>query len=1145
MERKQILKSIRQHIDAEENDKAESLIQDLLEQGVSDYLLYLFTAVIRSKKGDVESAVQFYKKAIAIDENKVAAWQGLAKLYETGQIPADDFVLDVLDKLIILYKESPDKRQSYMGMRDGALLSSQNYEIILQEEHFANDIELCKRIVRTLVMPKHVYSDVEYALCEKCIGKMEAEAQLDSELASKCAMFRASFATSFVELRDLLVDEASRCGGSGVQGWIMESLRCIQAVTLLCSREVDMTVCDLLLASPERHFFETLLELIRDKKFEAALDLLLTLSDHQLTWPLCGPAIVVWLKQEQYERVLKLVDEALLFEKDAAVERAAREGLLTVKAEALDGISDQPSRLALHQLLESEHFDNQIWIFLHISMIADSDCTDEEFLEALNKAHVAEDERCYWLALLAANRNRLTEAKENAEKALGRVADSWRLMLLLAEILIRIDRNDLNATALLLKAVKLNGPSSRIYYRLAENLADRSASKALGCLEMATRMRPQHLEVAQLRDKLLGLEGRKREQLSNIEHFLAVQPRSVWALKRLALLKLQLDMTDEAVEDLQAALRLARDDLILLSVLGVAYRKRGNFESAIKTYKAVLELSPEDTNVRMQLAQVYRSCSQLDEALEQCEMLHQCAHTTQYMVVLHTDVLMRMAYRETSPSKRISLLNRLFELINTTPEGGQNSLAFLKIIADSLMLVAKFGEETLVKFIFPKAWPIGSRNDVLKIAVDAYFAITKLHPSAESWNDLGLAFLLRSRLSGDKRMAERAAVSFEHALAMSKCKQTQSVLWANMAQAVLLAGSPVSSLHCAKAAILLNANNALAWSMLALLLITLSKYESSQRALDMAMKDDAKTAETWSLQYESSQRALDMAMKDDAKTAETWSLQERAKHPSAIDLFEQSISVKPTKLAVERFTFHAMRALHSGSLIKNVNMFNFDAVHDFVEMGNTDDELFFFTALLAEYMGCFTIALRYMDMCDSFPNDHLYNIHRQRIAVRTQSGEIDGCVESLRNLAHLYSLKTDQLYGELLACSTDYSEHFDVLSKGDTERMRALLAQNNCDISSVLLVSALICFRKSVSNGMVKVVRHMCPKHPLLGLYPPGSTADADDEFSYDVGKKSDALSSYHNNFSEQLCRLLQSRREFAESATESRELNVESDHEN
>ncbi|VDM37425.1 unnamed protein product [Toxocara canis] len=497
-------------------------------------------------------------------------------------------------------------------------------------------------------------------------------------------------------------------------------------------------------------------------------------------------------------------------------------------------------------------------------------------------------------------------------------------------------------------------------------------------------------------------------------------------------------------------------------------------------------------------------------------MLHQCAHTTQYMVVLHTDVLMRMAYRETSPSKRISLLNRLFELINTTPEGGQNSLAFLKIIADSLMLVAKFGEETLVKFIFPKAWPIGSRNDVLKIAVDAYFAITKLHPSAESWNDLGLAFLLRSRLSGDKRMAERAAVSFEHALAMSKCKQTQSVLWANMAQAVLLAGSPVSSLHCAKAAILLNANNALAWSMLALLLITLSKYESSQRALDMAMKDDAKTAETWSLQD------LFMASSEGKGSIKRYTI-------FAYLFGHRMFYYYFQKLAVERFTFHAMRALHSGSLIKNVNMFNFDAVHDFVEMGNTDDELFFFTALLAEYMGCFTIALRYMDMCDSFPNDHLYNIHRQRIAVRTyvvfswspsailQSGEIDGCVESLRNLAHLYSLKTDQLYGELLACSTDYSEHFDVLSKGDTERMRALLAQNNCDISSVLLVSALICFRKSVSNGMVKVVRHMCPKHPLLGLYPPGSTADADDEFSYDVGKKSDALSSYHNNFSEVL----------------------------
>lgn len=58
---------------------------------------------------------------------------------------------------------------------------------------------------------------------------------------------------------------------------------------------------------------------------------------------------------------------------------------------------------------------------------------------------------------------------------------------------------------------------------------------------------------------------------------------------------------DEAVEDLQVVLRLARDDAVLLFALGIAYGKRGNFESAIKTLKLVLELNPENTNARVQV----------------------------------------------------------------------------------------------------------------------------------------------------------------------------------------------------------------------------------------------------------------------------------------------------------------------------------------------------------------------------------------------------------------------------------------------------------------------------------------------------------------------------------------------------------------
>uniref|UniRef100_A0A914S173 Uncharacterized protein n=1 Tax=Parascaris equorum TaxID=6256 RepID=A0A914S173_PAREQ len=133
---------------------------------------------------------------------------------------------------------------------------------------------------------------------------------------------------------------------------------------------------------------------------------------------------------------------------------------------------------------------------------------------------------------------------------------------------------------------------------------------------MAAKIRPQHLGVVQLRDKLLGLEGRKREQLANVERFLAIQPRRRCCCTFcLFICGLGFDLfiliirhsviyirqVDEAVEDLQVVLRLARDDTVLLCALGIAYGKRGNFESAIKTLKFVLELNPEDRNARMQV----------------------------------------------------------------------------------------------------------------------------------------------------------------------------------------------------------------------------------------------------------------------------------------------------------------------------------------------------------------------------------------------------------------------------------------------------------------------------------------------------------------------------------------------------------------
>ncbi|VBB33600.1 unnamed protein product [Acanthocheilonema viteae] len=97
---KALLKTIRQHIDAKEFKKARDIIEDLLKQNVSDYLLFVFAAVTNGEAGNDCQAVSYYKKATELDPEKPLAWQGLYKLYEQGKYVDLEHVLIVIQNLL-------------------------------------------------------------------------------------------------------------------------------------------------------------------------------------------------------------------------------------------------------------------------------------------------------------------------------------------------------------------------------------------------------------------------------------------------------------------------------------------------------------------------------------------------------------------------------------------------------------------------------------------------------------------------------------------------------------------------------------------------------------------------------------------------------------------------------------------------------------------------------------------------------------------------------------------------------------------------------------------------------------------------------------------------------------------------------------
>lgn len=66
--------------------------------------------------------------------------------------------------MVFFNREMPEKRQSYIRIRDRVLLNLLKYDVIVQENHISENAELCELILRTLVIPDRDYEHIERLL---------------------------------------------------------------------------------------------------------------------------------------------------------------------------------------------------------------------------------------------------------------------------------------------------------------------------------------------------------------------------------------------------------------------------------------------------------------------------------------------------------------------------------------------------------------------------------------------------------------------------------------------------------------------------------------------------------------------------------------------------------------------------------------------------------------------------------------------------------------------------------------------------------------------------------------------------------------------------------------------------------------------
>ncbi|VDP18190.1 unnamed protein product, partial [Onchocerca flexuosa] len=605
---------------------------DLLKQDVSDYLLFIFAAITNGEIGNNCEAINYYKKATELDAEKPLAWQGLYKLYEQGKYVDLEHILIVIQNLLRLPGITPEKVSVYEKELGFILLKLKRFD-----EAFSNfdrlDVEFCCEALKAMLSTDDWNGDRK-KLIEQCLIKIDM-GKLDEKIHQKCVKLRCSWAETPEEIQDVLSWHAKYI--SFDDEWLIDLLRYFVIISYLEQRQVDPSndaINMLKNAKGKETEFELLLKHIEKMEISSAIkNIDENLKSITCKWPYIGLTLPLLLFQERYEQVLSLLD-IVIPQMHPAITKTLNEALFGVRCEALYGIHDDSALMQLNLLLNNNLNNKRLRKDIRLTKYEDP------------------AEEVYWKVMVLKNsqsEESLQEAKSLAANFAKVDSQSWQWLLLHSEICLKLNTEDAFATSALVKAAKLNPYSSKAFFLLGLSLKQKNRAKAIACLERAAKIRPQDAKIVKLLDELLSLEGRNEDLFKHVLQYSKMVPTDLWARKRLALLELQNGNIDAAIGQMQHIVVLDKTDAGIWTTLGDAYKKRGNYQSAIKAYKEAIDLGPDDEIAQIQFIQMCQLTGQLEEAIEQClkliEHVESGQNNTNCVYLLYAESILKLAQK--------------------------------------------------------------------------------------------------------------------------------------------------------------------------------------------------------------------------------------------------------------------------------------------------------------------------------------------------------------------------------------------------------------------------------------------------------------------------------------------------------------------
>ncbi|XP_077457540.1 tetratricopeptide repeat protein 37 isoform X2 [Stigmatopora argus] len=887
---KAALKSAREAINSKDFKEALKQCKNVLKLEKNNYNAWVFIGLAASELDQPDQAQTAYKKALELEPEQLLAWQGLGNLYEkTDQWDFKIELPNVYQKLVELYASS-DKNKCYevIGKLQEIHQSDKEYAklakvwlqfIRLKEEDGADKkalFELWQQMAQLLSdcssendqdteMLKHLSTAFEKAviLVEpkpgeehrklstnyiKCLSKLPEE---EEKLKNACESVLSLYPTQSFPLEVL----CSHYLKKGVQN--EDSLSCFSRLRNLAADNGLWKLGFGMKALQEGNYKDAIKDLTQGLKKTNFTPLWHSLADAQFKvhkYAECAKSCAHGLKaclpveKELRIRLLKLRLEALV---RSGEEKAAEQALETFSL--IPDADKDPLLLALKGRA-----------YLNKGKVAESIKLSSRL--EMSHPNLAEVSALRGLAHLAEGQKQLAE--QSFLKAAAQSPNCAEYFFLLGTLywtMGKETRKDKNkAQSHFLKAAKLDPHLSCAfrclghYYREVAN----DYGRARGCYKKAFELDCDDAESGAAAVDLCMAEEDMDTALAILQSVIekATPGSAKWAWLRRGLYYLKVGEHQQAIADLQAALRADPEDCVCWECLGEAYLKRQSFTTALKAFGKAHSLQPTSIYILYQAAAIKQTLGKFQEAITEYLQI-----TTKHDYV---PALKGLGESQLALAKSFMEDCRDGGAIDLIQQAIHNFLRAVQLRSDLSCLWKLLGDAcSAVSLVSPERAQVQmpaalagldpktqlhmlNQAQTLRVGERCYTRALKLMPEVASlWYDLGLNLYQQARLTCDyddeqTLLLEKSQQCLRKAVMMDSGEHSY---WNALGVINMSKGLENFALaqHCFIQSIQVESNNVVAWTNLGTLYLKKDNIKLAHEAFKVAQSLEPLYVNCW------------------------------------------------------------------------------------------------------------------------------------------------------------------------------------------------------------------------------------------------------------------------------------------------------------